>query len=275
MVSLQIWSNRLLRECQDISNEGTLVVQGGTATLEDHRLDPQHGNCKLQMHFVLPSWSGKLEFDCGIKTRYPFDPPVVKIIEGAEGLPTHLKSNSVFLLPLGMGWTPSNTLRTCMLSIAAAVADSSSSNSPERAAPESNSSSRIARVYEVGETIRMDGVAGSVFPCRIRVPVSGLDETAAPSSYLVHRFLAVTPSQLVELDAAAEANHLHVLRVMPLRALSKVSGESATWSASVVRDSRVSLSNSILPLQNCSCVLQEGSRSPSSLMARMSPAHTS
>lgn len=42
--------------------------------------------------------------------RYPFESPVIRVLEGLEVIPTALLSGDVVVLPDSDSWTPSNTI---------------------------------------------------------------------------------------------------------------------------------------------------------------------
>lgn len=230
----QIWASRLQRELQDLDTVCTKII-GGTVQLERTMFDIQEGRCKLVFSFSVPIRLAKaardlsaedggvlegktgdevlsptsnesnndndliqfsVEFDCDSRTRYPFDPPILKVIEGASSVPSILISNNMLVLGGDMeGWTPSNTIHKVLQSIVRAVKEAG-------ALSPGQFEGTIQGDFYVGQTLHTNQLPGAVHLCR-RILGGG--------GYVLSRYVTVTHNQLLELEAHPAAMNLAIV----------------------------------------------------------------
>jgi len=216
MASLQIWTNRLLKEYDGID-----VKLPAGVSLEIHDMDPEKGICKGVFRLFVPknqsaseAESGNRELviqvDCDIATRYPFEPPLLHVREGAELVPEGILEGRKLVLPEIHEWTPSCTIVATLTSLHKLLQQAASGVPLDLKSKPAQSKLVIP---PPGTELLSDSVSEHFFPCKVRT-VYGRQ---------LNRYFAVTATAMLELEAhRTMMGKLIVIEAYDLKGISKL-----------------------------------------------------
>eukprot|EP00612_Vaucheria_litorea_P007915 CAMPEP_0171480208 /NCGR_PEP_ID=MMETSP0946-20130122/5918_1 /TAXON_ID=109269 /ORGANISM="Vaucheria litorea, Strain CCMP2940" /LENGTH=434 /DNA_ID=CAMNT_0012011355 /DNA_START=24 /DNA_END=1328 /DNA_ORIENTATION=+ len=229
----QIWRNRLSREFDGLE-KSCEKINGAEIKLVESEMDENDGTCKALFSFVIPleqavktelekesesaedkcSVNFSLEFDLDLRTRYPFDPPRVKVVEGGNSLPIGTVSNQILVLPDAEGWTPSNTIIGTLQRLVEHIKAEYARLGQNGETP----NDVLAEGFSAGQVVHVDNLRGALFPCR--KAGSGILKGAGISPGI---YLAVKGQQILELSAHQTTLNVAIVRnVYQITDLAKI-----------------------------------------------------
>lgn len=169
----------------------------------------------------------KIEMDLGLDTRYPFESPVIRVLEGLEVIPSELLSAEVLVLPGSDSWTPSCTVIATLQDISNLVIHAREAGLPTGEADGLRALERGE--LRPGSLVSIEALGGYLFPCTpppSPIFSNSMMMMAAPltgSRKQLDRYLGVTDRQVLELEAhRTRINQTVVILAIDLRTLSKL-----------------------------------------------------
>ncbi|CAM9870925.1 unnamed protein product, partial [Ectocarpus sp. 4 AP-2014] len=166
----------------------------------------------------------KIEMDLGLDTRYPFECPVIRVLEGDDVMPTSILSGDGLLsLPGSDAWTPSSTIVNTLQDIADMVLHAKEAGLPTGQGGDDAGALERGELRP-GALVGTEALSGCLFPCTPPAAPLFSGSVLAPGSRRpLDRYVGVTDRQLLELEAhRTRMNKTVVVLAIPLSSLKKL-----------------------------------------------------
>ncbi|CAN0245319.1 unnamed protein product, partial [Ectocarpus fasciculatus] len=134
--------------------------------------------------------------------RYPFECPVIRVLEGDDVMPTSILSGDGLLsLPGSDAWTPSSTIVNTLQDISDMVLHAKEAGLPTGQGGDDAGALERGELRP-GALVGTEALSGCLFPCTPpAAPLFSSSVLAPGSRRPLDRYVGVTDRQLLELEA--------------------------------------------------------------------------